>query len=249
MKGRQTFRLPIPSVTQFAKNGPRFLMVVGLLGLCSSIAFADSNDLRSRLERLAADGNFAVAGLERIEPETMGEEHGSISERLSFLLQNYNHVLIQDERGSISKVLITSRKAPDDTHWAESATTVHTVRMGSRHQVEAAIAGPNGVIKTVSLMVDTGATTLALPESMIGELGFAAADLRCAIARTANGLARTLDGTLNTVSVGAASAENVKVSFVPDQKLGRVMLLGMSFLQRFRMTIDNERNELLLLAK
>jgi aspartyl protease family protein len=224
-------------------------MVAGMLGLCSGIAFADSNDLRSRLERLAADGEFAVGGLERIEPETVGEEHGSISDRLSFLLQNYNHVLIQDERGGISKVLITSRKTPEDTHWTESVTAVHTVRAGSHHQVEAAIAGPNGVVRIVPLMVDTGATSLLLPASMIGELGFAETDLRPAISRTANGLARKLVGTLNSVSVGAASAANVSVSFVPDQKLCGVMVLGMSFLQRFRMTIDNERNELLLQTK
>jgi len=54
---------------------------------------------------------------------------------------------------------------------------------------------------------------------------------------------------LRSVRVGALSADNVTVSFVEDQDLHRPTLLGMSFLQRFRMTIDNDRNELILLPK
>jgi len=217
-------------------------------GLRGSVAFADSNDLRSRLVRLAADSDFAIGGLEWIGPEAAGEDRSSVSERLNFLLQDYNHMLVRDERGRIEKVIITSHKTSDDKRWTISAA-VYTVRVGNHHQVEAAIAGPNGLVKTVRLIVDTGATSLVLPSSMIGELGFTEAELLPGIGWTVNGPAPELIGMLHSVRLGTASAANVRVSFVPDQKMHGVMLLGMSFLQRFRMTIDNERNQLLLLPK
>ena len=250
MKGRRRFGFPVPSFTQSSKKALRSLFVAGMivLGPCGSIASADSNDLRSRLERLAADSNFAIEGLEWIGSEAVGDARGSVSERVNFLLQDYNHLLIQNERGEIKKVLITGHKTTEDKRWRDSAT-VYTVRVGNHHQVEAAVAGPSGVVRIVRLMVDTGATSLVLPTSMIGELGFGEGDFRPAIGWTANGPAPLLVGMLHSVRVGAAYADNVKVSFVPDQKLRGVMLLGMSFLERFRMTIDNERNELLLLTK
>ena len=55
-------------------------------------------------------------------------------------------------------------------------------------------------------------------------------------------------GQLRNVRVGAVSAENVEVSFIEDSKLKGNRLLGMSFLQRFKMTIDDAANELVLMA-
>ena len=121
--------------------------------------------------------------------------------------------------------------------------------MGNHHQVEAAITGANGTIRTVRLIVDTGATNVVLPTSMISELGLAPEDLQPGTSMTINGFLPTAVGMLPSVRVGAVSAGNVKVSFVADEKLHGAMLLGMSFLQRFRMTIDDERNELVLLTK
>jgi aspartyl protease family protein len=49
--------------------------------------------------------------------------------------------------------------------------------------------------------------------------------------------------------VGNVSANDIKVILIPDDRLGNTMLLGMSFLERFKVTIDDARNELILLAK
>ena len=111
------------------------------------------------------------------------------------------------------------------------------------------IAGPNGTARTVRLLIDTGATALVLPASMISELGFAPEDLHAGIGRGVGGQVPTLVGMLRVVSVGAASADNIRVNFVPDENLRGTKLLGMSFLRHFRMTIDDQRNELVLLAK
>ena len=56
-------------------------------------------------------------------------------------------------------------------------------------------------------------------------------------------------GLLRSVRIGAVSADNVEVSFIADAELSGNRLLGMSFLQRFKMTIDDAANELVLMAK
>jgi len=98
-------------------------------------------------------------------------------------------------------------------------------------------------------MVDTGATTLVLPSSRIAELGFTAQDLRKGTSQTASGVVPMQLGRLRHVRIGGVSAADVEVSFIADDKLSGNQLLGMSFLQRFKMTIDDANNELILLAK
>ena len=251
MQGRRAFGIPsVASCSRRPNSTPSFVGVVGmfLFGLCGGVAFADPNDLRSRLADLAVEGNFAIAGLEWIGPEAAGNGQGSVLERLNLLLQDYNHVLIRDGFGEVTKVLITSRK---NSEAVGSATTVavYTVRAGNRHYVDATIAGPNGRVRTVRLLIDTGATSLVLPASMISELGFAPEDLHLAIGWGVGGAVPTLVGTLRVVGVGAASADNIPVNFVPDERLRGTKLLGMSFLRHFRMTIDDQRSELVLLAR
>ena len=96
------------------------------------------------------------------------------------------------------------------------------------------------------LMVDTGATRIVLPESMTRTLGFSDKDLKSGWTQTANGKVRTEQGILRSVQVGRAIVDDVAVNFVADEALGKNALLGMSFLGRFRITID-ERNERLIL--
>ena len=115
--------------------------------------------------------------------------------------------------------------------------------------MEATIVGPNGAAETVPLLIDTGASTLVLPESMIPDLGFSPENLQPGKSQAAGGPVPVKMGVLQTVRVGAVSVEGVEVSFVDDRKLRGTKLLGMSFLQHFRMTMDDARNELILLAK
>ena len=228
--------------------GFRFVLEMFVFGLCSGMAFADSNDLRSRLTDLATEGGFTIGGLDSIGPEAAGSGQGSLSERLNVLLQDYNYVLLQDRFGGIEKVLITSRKNAEGIPSGPRAS-LYTVRLDSRHYVQAAIAGPSGTAKSVTFLIDTGATTVVLPMSLIGELGFMPNDLRQSMGWGVGGPVPILVGRLRTVRVGTVAADDILVSFVADENLRGKMLLGMSFLQRFRVTIDDKRGELVLLAK
>lgn len=230
------------------KPWPQILSASCLFLCLDAAALAAPDNLRSQLEALAAGHGFAIEGLGRIGAEPASPAQGTPAEQIKALLQDYNYLLVQARPGVIEKVLITSRKVADGKKSADSAY-IGTVRLGAHHQVAAALAGPNAVAKNVALLVDTGASTLVLPSSMIAELGFAPENLRDGLSQTASGTEPVKIGTLRSVRVGAVSADNVEVSFIADAKLQGAMLLGMSFLRRFRVTIDDAKNELILLAK
>lgn len=172
---------------------------------------------------------------------------GDAKTQLSALLQGYNYILAENRPGKIERVVITG--AAHSGGRTPPSSTIQTLRIGAHHQVEAVLVGPNGVPQTVSVLVDTGASTVVLPTSMIPSLGFDADRLGTGISQTASGQVHTKIGELAAVTVGPASAEKVQVSFIADKRLNGAMLLGMSFLNRFRVTIDDERNEIVLLAK
>ena len=68
-------------------------------------------------------------------------------------------------------------------------------------------------------------------------------------AQTANGRVRAKTGTLHSVAVGNATARDVTVTFLEDKRLNGSRLLGMSFLQRFRMTIDDANSRIILTSE
>jgi aspartyl protease family protein len=233
------FTIPFPYPSR------RLSAILGALLLASAPVRADS--LRARLEALAAEARFTVEGAERLGPEEVPPATGSPAERIRSLLRDYNHLVV-GPAGAIEKVLITSRK-DGSAQGSASSAYVKTTRLGPHHQVEAWIAGPNAVSRPVNLLVDTGATTVVLPESMMKPLGFDPDALREGTSQTARGRVPIKTGILPAVRVGAVSAAGVEVSFIADRHLNGSMLLGMSFLKRFRMTIDDDRGELILFAR
>lgn len=214
----------------------------------SAPAFAAAGELRAELETLAAQAGFPIEGLDRVDPEPAGIAHGALAERLKVLLQDYNYLIIETAPGTIKKVLITSRKRSESRKSA-SGGAIETTRLGTHHQVEAMVVGPNGVSKTLPLLIDTGASMIVLPNSMAAELGFLPEQLQGGVSRTASGTVPVKIGVLSSVWVGPVSAADVQVSFIDDRRLNGALLLGMSFLNRFRMTIDDAKNELILFAK
>lgn len=223
----------------------RWAWVCGAVG---TAAFAGQDNLRGELEALAAQSGFVIEGLDWVGSEPARNVAGPPAERLRVLLREYNYLVVHGPSGALQKVRISSRRT-EAARGAADGAYVGTVRVGSHHQVEALLVGPNGSGETVPLIVDTGASTLVLPESMIPELGFTPADLREAESQAAGGKVPVKLGVLRSVRVGTVSAADVPVSFIADRRLGGTKLLGMSFLQRFRITIDDERNELILLAR
>jgi aspartyl protease family protein len=86
--------------------------------------------------------------------------------------------------------------------------------------------------KAVTFLLDTGATSVALPLQLARRL-----DLPMrpgGISKTANGLVQTWSTRLDNVDLGGLSATNVRAAVMPNMP-GDEVLLGMSYLKRFEM--------------
>lgn len=222
-----------------------FILSLFLIG--TTPTWADPEALRARLESLAAEHGFVVEGLDRLGSELAPASTGDLPTQLKGLLEDYNYILMSDPAGAVERLVITSAKTPARARLINA--TIKTTRLGPHHQVDTVLVGPNGVAFPVTLIVDTGASTVALPESMASELGFAPESLQPGVSHTANDIVPIKAGILESVRVGQVSATAVPVAFFPDERLRGAKLLGMSFLSRFRMTLDEAENELILLAK
>ena len=95
----------------------------------------------------------------------------------------------------------------------------------------------------------TVTSTVVLPASMTEPLGFDPDDLEDGWSQTANGKVAVRRGTLDIVRVGTMEVEDVAVSFIADEQLRGLSLLGMSFLGRFRVVIDDDNNQIILMSK
>ena len=223
------------------------LSILGLfMVLLASAVPVQAETLRTQLETLAKENGILIEGLDRVDAESARTAEGDTAHRIKTLLSDYNFLIV-GQGAKIEKLTITSLKqiAPRNG----IGGVVKTRRLGTHHQVEATLSGPNNMEIATPLLVDTGATTLVLPESMIGRLGFSRESLQAGKSQTAGGAISVRMGVLKSVKVGDAVAENVPVSFIADKRLNGAHLLGMSFLNRFRFSLDDENNELLLLSK
>ena len=95
--------------------------------------------------------------------------------------------------------------------------------------VDAKVNGRN-----IALVVDTGASIVALRESDARRAGIRLrrSDFDAPIS-TANGAAYAADVTLNRVSVGRINIRNVRAFIIPDERLS-ISLLGANFLNQLR---------------
>ena len=110
---------------------------------------------------------------------------------------------------------------------------------GGHFWVDAKIDG-----RPLEMVVDTGATQIALRASDAARLGIhpAARDYAVKVA-TANGITRAALVQLRAVELGGIVVRDLPALVHPDESLG-VNLLGMSFLSRVRWT--HERGKLVL---
>ena len=204
--------------------------------------------LRSQLEALARQHSFTISGINKLEDEAANlESKESLDERLKSLLSGYNYLLVYNATGEISDLCILGPH-PSAAE-LERRISVKTMRRGDRHVVEAILVGSRGARRIVPLLVDTGASTIVLPSSMMEKLGFEPSELQDRESRTAAGPVNVKLGQLHSVQVGHAHLRNVAVGFIEDDKIGEQHLLGMSFLGRFRLTIDDENSRVMLLPR
>lgn len=135
----------------------------------------------------------------------------------------------------------TSAMAAAPTSSSPANSRAITVARGSdgHFRVEARIDG-----RRMELVVDTGASQIALRESDAARLGIhpTSRDYRVKVS-TANGFTRAALVQLQMVEVGDIIVRDIPALVHPDEALG-VNLLGMSFLSRVRWTHD--RGKLIL---
>ena len=88
--------------------------------------------------------------------------------------------------------------------------------------------------RSVKVMVDTGATTVAINESTARKIGIRLqpADFKYKV-NTANGVARMAVATIREISIGNIRVKNVRAGVLKDSALSST-LLGMSFLNKLR---------------
>jgi aspartyl protease family protein len=210
---------------------------------------AQDSDLAGRLDNLARQEGFRVTGMELLDSAAVpkGADSGPLEQRLRRLLTGYNFVLFHGSDGQISAVRIlgVSRAGPGRLREA----TVPVTRRGAHYLVDAVLIGPTGLWANRWLIIDTGASTVVLPTSAIAQLGLRPSDLTAGTAETAGGKVPAQQGVLAAVRVGHAEAKNVPVTFIADAQLGQTALLGMSFLDHFRLTIDDAGQRVILSEK
>lgn len=86
--------------------------------------------------------------------------------------------------------------------------------------------------ESVVFLLDTGATTVSLPQQLARRLGL---PMRPGgISRTANGMVQTWVTRLDSVSIGGLEARNLRATVLPNFP-GDQVLLGMDFLKRFEL--------------
>jgi len=131
--------------------------------------------------------------------------------------------------------------------------TLKTSRSGPHHIIRAAVIGPNGRTQLVSFIVDTGATDMVLPASMIAKLGFRESELSAVSVQTANGLAEGHRGFLRSLELGGLDhsdvLQHVPVLFMGDVDTGGFGLMGMSVLGRYNMTIEDADDRIILVKR
>ncbi|HWM45372.1 MAG TPA: TIGR02281 family clan AA aspartic protease [Xanthobacteraceae bacterium] len=129
-----------------------------------------------------------------------------------------------------SRPATTANIAAPEPQAPAGSRTVSIRRASDGHfHTEASVDG-----RRVDMLVDTGASVIALRERDAARLGIhpAARDYSAKIS-TANGVVLAARVELNRVEVGGITVRNVAAVVLPDEALGK-NLLGMSFLSKLR---------------
>lgn len=215
------------------------------------------------LDRLAAEHEFEIKGIERLADAEGRADRPQLYPRLRRLLEDFDHVIVANPRGRIERVIILGEKVPvdpslfvqseepameqeDAAQGEEAVIVIDTVRKGTSHAVKVSLEGSEGKRVERILLVDTGADYVVLPRSLLDSLGYEEEGLGEREMQTANGKVTALLGTLDGVWLNDTRVAGVQAAFIEDGKLGGGGLLGMSLLGRYKMTIDDADGKLTL---
>lgn len=100
---------------------------------------------------------------------------------------------------------------------------------------------------TTGFILDTGATFTSITTDMANKLGINKRNLPRVTVTTANGTVRVPKTVLHTITINGLTAKNVEVIIMnTGTPKGITGLLGLSFLQQFKVTIDKKQGKLIL---
>lgn len=225
-----------------------------LLALLSP-AYGADDEIESPLERtlleelkaVSAAHGILIEGLEKTSDFPARPVRGSLREQLQQLLFDFNYVLVQSPDGGVEKIFILNQKeaVPD----IPEHIVLNTIRSGDHHVVEVIIQGPSRASMEVSLMVDTGASLVVLPASVLSKLGFSPDELESREIATANGRLQAKIGHLHSLEIGSEVIHDIGAAFIEDSLLGSNGLLGMNVLGRYLVTIDDRKNLITLIKQ
>ncbi|MEI6267717.1 MAG: retropepsin-like aspartic protease [Methylococcaceae bacterium] len=225
------------------------LLVISSLTLISINVQAqsvdDPDDLYKQIQSLQSLMAIKITGLEKIQNDEKILARGSLEEQLEQLLASYNHIVSRNGKGQIEHIVIVNKKQKTDVESIILPTTLQ----GNHFMVSVAISGLGGNWQTLDMIIDTGADLVVLPESMIPKLGLANSAFTHHKMQTANGTTDAKIGLLQELRVAGETVENVEVAFIADQLLGKNSLLGMSFLGRYQINIDDKSQMITLFKK
>lgn len=206
-----------------------------------------SAGLKSQLELLAQEHGFELSGEAALSGVTAVQAPGDIDARIHRMLSAFNHVVIRSAQGGIVRVLILGpiRRAPPPP----DRIVVSTRRLGSHHAMTVTLIGADGTEVKRQLIVDTGSTFVVLPHSLIRSLGIDHADLSTRELQTVAGRVMAQVGNLYALRIGEREIRDVAAAFIADADLGENLLLGMSALNRFQVTFDDQRDQLILVLR
>jgi clan AA aspartic protease (TIGR02281 family) len=125
-------------------------------------------------------------------------------------------------------------------------TVVNTNKYGRNHFITVTLVAVTGDRIDVQLMIDTGASMVVLPESMMSELGINEYEASSRKVQTVNGVTDALYAQIEALEIGQESVDDVTVAFIADESLGGVKLLGMNVLKNYQVTLDDKNNTLTL---
>ena len=243
---------------------------LGATLLAAAEVQAERVDVGAELERLMGIHGFNMrpadlASAREVEGRAEGE---ALIPRLRTLLENFDHVIVQAPGGGVERVLILGEKAPyvppppapadrpgrargrgRRRAAAEGDIVLDSQRKGSSHAVTLTLEGSGGRRMQRMLLLDTGADYVVLPSSLIAPLAIPPNALRSQPVQTANGTVEAQIGKLTAVWLGGQRITDVDAAFIEDERLGGNALLGMSVLGRFRVTIDDDANQIVLGSK
>lgn len=219
-------------------------LLVVLMTLAGPLAAAG---LKAQLESLAEEYAFELSGEMALDGAPAVPARGDIGGRINRMLSGFNHVVIRSSKGEVTRVLVLGPKRsmpppPDQI-------IVNTRRLGSHHTLTATLIGESGAEVQRRLIVDTGSTFVVLPRSLVEKLDIDPASLTTRELQTVAGSVTAQLGNLHALRIGGTELRDVATAFIADADLGGNLLLGMSLLDRFQVTFDDQQERLILVFR